>query len=81
MRLAPACRKRLSDLQPDQGIAECSQSFLEQRYRLWLKNYWETLSPPGEGDIVSQFLLFRLAFLDSYPDNYYLDDVFREVPP
>lgn len=42
---------------------------------------WETLSPPGEGDLVSQFLLFRLAFLDTYPDNYYLDDVFREVPP
>jgi hypothetical protein len=28
MRLAPACRKRLSDLQPDQGIAERLQSFL-----------------------------------------------------
>ncbi|OZV03242.1 hypothetical protein CIW55_01305 [Enterobacter cloacae] len=27
MRLAPACRKRLSDLQPDQGIA-ISYSFL-----------------------------------------------------
>lgn len=37
--------------------------------------------PVGEGDIVSQFLLFRLSFLDTYPDNYYLDDVFREVPP
>ncbi|WP_288727045.1 hypothetical protein, partial [uncultured Enterobacter sp.] len=49
LRLAPACRKRLSDLQPDQGIAECSQSFLEQRYHLWLKNYWGTLSPQGKG--------------------------------
>ena len=42
---------------------------------------WGTLSPPGEEDILSQFLRFCLSFLDTYPDNYYLDDVFREVPP
>ncbi|MES3463860.1 hypothetical protein ABK668_06120, partial [Enterobacter hormaechei] len=49
LRLAPACRKRLSDLQPDQGIADSPQSFRKQLYCFCIKNYWGSLSPVGEG--------------------------------
>ena len=38
MRLAPACRKRLSDLQPDQGIAAGQSLRFENVYRFCLKN-------------------------------------------
>ncbi|WP_205230547.1 hypothetical protein, partial [Enterobacter hormaechei] len=48
--LAPACRKRLSDLQPDQGIADSPQSFRKQLYCFCIKNYWGSLSPQGEGE-------------------------------
>ena len=41
--------KRLSDLQPDQGIADSPQSFRKQLYCFCIKNYWGTLSPVGEG--------------------------------
>ncbi len=41
--------KRLSDLQPDRGIADSPQSFRKQLYCFCIKNYWGSLSPQGEG--------------------------------
>ncbi len=43
--------KRLSDLQPDRGIADSPQSFRKQLYCFCIKNYWGSLSPRGEGKI------------------------------
>ena len=45
MRLAPACRKRLSDLQPDQGIAAGQSLRFENLYRFCLKNLLEVPQP------------------------------------
>jgi hypothetical protein len=53
MRLAPACRKRLSDLQPDQSIAESLHSFwnkvIASAYKLLGSPQPTAHSPQGEG--------------------------------
>ncbi len=60
--------KRLSDLQPDRGIADSPQSFRKQLYCFCIKNYWGSLSPQGEGtnpkngNEVAVLLYFAIAF-------------------
>ncbi|TXV48172.1 hypothetical protein D4M82_21335, partial [Enterobacter hormaechei] len=51
LRLAPACRKRLSDLQPDQGIADSPQSFRKQLYCFCIKKLLGIPQPKGRGCI------------------------------
>ncbi len=54
--------KRLSDLQPDRGIADSPQSFRKQLYCFCIKNYWGSLSPRGEEKTLKRQLSLPFCF-------------------
>ncbi|MGS6427085.1 hypothetical protein, partial [Enterobacter hormaechei] len=63
LRLAPAYRKRLSDLQPDRGIAESLQLFLRQRYRFCFQITGDPSARQGVGTNSLLLLTFNKSDL------------------